>query len=89
VLAAELQMKSGCGAALVRQRRLIDEYVCLTFVHFRHRPAARGKALLDAVDDRLLDAHLQPERLLERLARQIILGRPESAADEQDVGAIE
>ena len=52
------------------------------------QPRAANRASI-AVDDRLVDFHRQPERLRQRLARQVILGRPEAAGDDQEIGAVE
>jgi len=87
MLAVLLEVKSGRGAALVGQRGLSAEDVRLLLVDLGHLPAARGEARLDAVDDRLIDLHLQPERLRQRLARQVILGRPEAHEQRPRIGA--
>src|SRR5581483_7044659 len=46
-------------------------------------------ALLDAIDDRLIELHLQTERLRQRLARQIVFGGTEAAAGDEEVRAVD
>ena len=63
-------------------------FACRLLTSGIFQPRAR-EALLDPVDDRLIDLHLQPERLRQRLARHVILGRPEAAGGDEDVRVAE
>src|SRR5712691_11864617 len=89
VFAANLNVKSRRSATLVRERRLTSKHVRLSLVDLRHLPAAGGEAFLDAIDDRLIEHHLQAECLHERLAGEIVVGGSEAAGKEKDVGAVE
>ncbi len=82
-------MKSGRRAAFVAQRRLSRKDVRLALVDLRHLPSARLETLFDALDDRRIDFHLQPERLHQRIARHVILGRSEAAGEHEEIGALE
>jgi hypothetical protein len=87
VFPSGLDVKRRRGAALVVQRGLPHEHVRLPLVDLGHLPAALGEPLFDPVDDRLVDFDRQSERLRQRLPRQVILGRPEAAGDDQRPGS--
>src|SRR5438105_10254308 len=82
-------MKSGSSAALIFQRRLSDEHRRLPLIDFGHLPAARGEALLDPVDDRLIDLGLQTKSFDERVAREVVLSGTEAAGGDEDVRVVD
>ena len=83
MFSAGFEMKSGRGATIVLQRGLSAKNIRLLLVDLRHLPAARGEALLELVDDRLIDIELERERLRQRFTREVIFSWPESAGGDE------
>ena len=57
----------------------------LAAVDLGHRHAAPGKALADALDDRLVHVERDPERARHRVARHVVLGRTEAAGHDDQI----
>ncbi len=88
-LRAVLDTLAGSCAVLVAQHASAVDDVGLFLVDHAHRPATRGEARSQRIEDRLIALHRPAERRGRGLACEIVLSRPEPARGDDHVGACE